>query len=336
MRTQASSTPWATFFFALLGLIWCGYMAFPTANPAPCVTSGCELFRDARIVGVSLWWVGGAYFFLLAILCLRGNRNAVRILAMLALSADAVLLVVMFFTAPCFDCLVVAAIVGLCYYTSLQPAPGSWFTGTAAKPSILLPVWFGLFLGNAVLMADEQIPLYALGNTRTSEVRVYFSPSCKACRDAVSALGDTAVLHPVMESEEDFDSIVRLAALLRDNVPAHEAILRSINESEPTPILAPHELAILRLQLLRNKARLMRQGFRAVPLVQVNGWPGERGAGASPRGQIPPELSTAPYEAGDFAVPDHLQHINALPLPGFLLNPDVLEQCGGDRAVPCE
>jgi len=343
MHPKANPTPWATLFFALLGLIWCGYMAFPTGNPAPCLSSGCALFRDFRFVGVSLWWVGGAYFFLLAILCLKGNRSAVRILAMLALFADAFLLLVMFFTASCVDCLVVGAIMGLCYYTSLRPSPDSWFTGTEATPSILLPVWFGLFLGNAVLAVDERIPQYALGNTRTSEVRVYFSPSCKACREAISALGNAAALYPVMENEQDFDAIVRFAALLKVNVPVHEAILRSINEHEPTPLLAVHERAILRLQLLRNKAHLFRQGVRTLPLVQVNGWPGERPSSlerpaavphgvsipvspALPRGQIPPHAPATHHEGEGF---------DALPLPDFLANPDALEQCGGDRA-PCE
>ena len=330
MRPQANSTPWATLFFALLGLIWCGYIAFPTASPAPCVSSGCELLRDFRLAGVSLWWGGGAYFFLLAILCLKGSRSAVRILAMLALFADALLLLAMFFIAPCVDCLIVGAILGLCYCTSLRPAPDSMFTGTETTRSILLPVWFGLFLGNVALALDERIPQYVLGNTRTSEVRVYFSPSCKACREAISTLGNAAALYPVMENEQDFDAIVRFAALLGANVPAHEAILRSINEHEPTPSLFPHERAILRLQLLRNKAHLFRQGFRALPLVQVNGWPSERPSAsisppALPREQMQPHM--VHREGEDFA---------DLPLPDFLANPGALQQCGGDRAELCE
>jgi len=213
--------------------------------------------------------------------------------------------------------------MGLCYYASLRPARDSWFTGTEASPSILLPVWFGLFLGNVVLAADERIPQYALGNTRTSEVRVFFSPSCNACREAISALGNTAALYPVMESEEDFGAIIRFAALLKVNIPAHEAILRSINESGPTPMLAAHERAILWLQLLRNKAHLLRQGFRALPLIQVNGWPGERAS--LPQEQMPARAAPHKEEGNDL-----------LPLPDFLANPDALEQCGREKAEPCE
>jgi len=334
MQSEANSTPWATLFFALLGLAWCGYVAFPTGNPAPCISSGCALFRDFRIAGVSLWWVGGAYFFLLAVLCLKGNRPAVRVLAMLALFADALLLLVMFFTAPCVDCLVVGAIMGLCYYTSMRPTRDSWFAGVQITHSILLPVWFGLFLGNVVLAADERIPQYAIGNTRTSEIRVFFSPSCKACREAISALGNAAALYPVMEVEEDFDAIIRLAALLKINMPVHEAILRSINEQEPTPPLAAHERAILCLQLLRNKAHLLRQGFRALPLVQVNGWPGERPASLEPPGAR--EVSPASPALPQGQSPGQAEEGAELPLPEFLVNPGALEQCGGEKAEPCE
>jgi len=144
-------------------------------------------------------------------------------------------------------------------------------------------------------------------------------------------LGNAAALYPVMENEQDFDAIVRFAALLKINVPVHDAILRGINEHEPVPPLFAHERAILRLQLLRNKAHLFRQGFRTLPLVQVNGWPGERPSSpvspALPREQISPHMHSMHHEVEDFA---------DLPLPNFLANPDALEQCGGDKVEPCE
>jgi hypothetical protein len=134
-----------------------------------------------------------------------------------------------------------------------------------------------------------------------------------------------------MENEQDFDAIIRLAALLKVNMPVHEAVLHSINENEPAPTLAPHERAILWLQLLRNKAHLLRQGFRALPLVQVNGWPGER-----PSAPVSPALS---QEQGTPRIHPmhHAEESSAnLPLPDFLANPDALEQCTGDRAEPCD
>ena len=63
IHSRSVNIPWLAFFFAILGLAWCGYVAFPTASPAPCASSGCMLFQDMRFLGVSLWWVGGGYFF---------------------------------------------------------------------------------------------------------------------------------------------------------------------------------------------------------------------------------------------------------------------------------
>ncbi len=273
IRTRTTSTPWAALFFALLGLAWCGYIAFPTGNPAPCATSGCALFRDSRIAGVSLWWVGGAYFFLLAIVCLRGNRALARIMALVALLLDSLLLLVMFFTAPCFDCLVVA-IFFACTYYNLRSGGEGWFV-SQQTPSLLLPIWFGLFLGNAVLAANERIPLYSMGNTRSTDVRIYFSPSCGACREAILRLGHLATLYPVEEKSGDMDSIIRLGSLLKANVPLQEALTRSITPSEPVPYLPFYDRILLSLQLVRNRAIVLRQGFQSLPLIQLNGLPSE-------------------------------------------------------------
>ena len=352
MRSQAKSTPWPTLFFALLGLIWCGYVAFPTATPLPCSTSGCALFRDSKFAGVSLWWAGGAYFFLLTVLCLRGNRHLARPLAGLALFLDAILLIIMFLTAPCFDCLVVAALMGLCYYTLRSSANGDgWFTGNEATHSLLLPVWFGLFLGNSVLAANEQLPLYSLGNKRSTEISVYFSPSCPACREAILSLGNAAVLYPVAESAGDTESIIRFAALLESNVPIQLALERCLNPDEPLPYLPFYETGLLRMQLLRNKAALLRQGFRALPLIQVNGMPGHpntplnNGAAkqlsssdvpvqARPSESLPGQTSPAPGE--DLESWSRQGSGSPEGLPDFLQDPGDLRQCGGENAEPCE
>ena len=337
------------------------------------------MFHDSKFAGISLWWVGGAYFFLLAVLCLRGHRHLARVMAMLALFADAVLLVIMFLTAPCSQCLVVAVLMGLCYYTLKKPAPDGWFAGTEITPSLLLPLWFGLLLGNVVLAANEQVPLYAIVNTRSSEsemrTRIYFSPSCRACREAISHFGNSAILYPVMENEQDFDSIVRFAALLKANVPVREAVLRSINPNEPVPPLAFFERGALVVKLFRNKASLMRQGFRGLPLIQINAWQGEKptslerpaapsvqrapvpahaplpatppdtsaplqptppDTSAPPQGDAPPNTPPSPHDGLGMAAPDHLQPVsNGQQLPNFLTDPDALEQCGGDNPKPC-
>ena len=355
IRTRSNATPWAALLFALLGLAWCGYVAFPTGNPAPCATSGCALFRDSRIAGISLWWVGGAYFFLLAIVCLRGNRPLARLMAMVALFLDSVLLVVMFFTAPCFDCLVVAVFLGLTYYHLRSAGDGGWFV-TPQSPSLLLPIWFGLLLGNAVLAINEQLPLTSMGNSRSADVRIFFSPSCKACRAAILASGNAAALYPVEEKDGDIDSIIRLGALLKANVPMREALPRSIDPNEPVPHLPFYERMLLSVQLVRNKAVVLRQGFRALPMIQINGMPvgadalgdrrdsGDAGHGArTPDGPVynlDPSYAD-PSASGGMSPRNPSSPGNARGqgdggnLPDFLHNADDLSRCVQGTGQPC-
>lgn len=271
IHSRSVNIPWVAFLFAILGLAWCGYVAFPTTSPAPCATSGCLLFQDMRVLGVSLWWVGGGYFFVLALVCLRGKHLLAWWLARLALIADTILLGIMFFTASCADCLVVACFFALTAFF-LRPTRNGWFAGIP-KRLIILPIWFGLFLGNGISLISERIPLWSINHKENSAVRVFFSPSCPACRDALVALGATAALFPVEEKPGDAVAIHRLEMLLSMNVPMEEALRRSLNPEENLPALSFGNEALLRVRLLRTKAALLHQGFTSLPLIQINGMP---------------------------------------------------------------
>ncbi|MDR2800138.1 MAG: hypothetical protein LBB52_02590 [Desulfovibrio sp.] len=299
MASRNQSIPWLTLGFSLLGLAWCGWMAFPTSTPTPCLTSGCSMFRGSAVGGVSLWWIGGACFFLITILCLRGKKAEARFLSMAALALDAVLLLVMLFFAPCFDCLVAAALFGLVYY-SLRGVRDGWFL-EENRPSLLLPVWFGLFLANCIFAADETLPRYTVGGHSRLEVRLFFSPSCPACREALISFGESALLYPVAEASGDVDGIAKLQILLSAGLPMREAVERSLDPSVPAPELSIFRKALLHVQLLRNKALVLRQGFVSLPLIQVNGMPGfvadsSKGRGqseAAPGGRAIPKESRA-------------------------------------------
>lgn len=340
MSTQSRhlSIPWWGFLFALGGLVWCGWVAFPTGHPSPCFSSGCSLFRDGRMGAVSLWWVGGACFFVLALLCLRGKRRAAYLLASLALFLDALLLLVMFFTAPCLDCLIVAAFFGLSCF-ALRPLPDGWF-GAVPGRMILLPIWCGLFLANLAAVGNEALPRWAVANAGNTSMRIYFAPSCEHCRAALMAWGHTAALYPVAETDDDADAVLKLEALLLKGVPMAEALERCRNPEEPLPPSAPFTRTLLSIRMLRNKAAVLKQGFQALPLIEINGMPSlpkaadiparrethptpspdssgssSQGAGGliSPRGNgtTPAEDSSTPWDTG------------------------ALGQCGRGDAPPC-
>lgn len=270
------ATPWATIFFALLGLLWCGYIAFPTSFDTNCVTTGCAITRSFSIGGISLWWIGGAYFFLLIVLCLRGKLFFAWRLSQLALVLDAVLLLVMFFTGPCFDCLVVALFIGLTSWLA-RPRANGWFRGGSA-PSLMFvfPLWFGLLLGNSIVGVNEALPRWVIANQNSdSIIRVYFAPSCPWCREAVKVLGarEKALLYPVLEDENDFDALLRFERYVINGMPVDEAIDKCLEEGGPVPKISLTRRLGMHIQLLRNKSFLLKHPVRSMPLIEINGMP---------------------------------------------------------------
>jgi hypothetical protein len=304
-NSQPSFIPWGVLFYSLLGLAWCGYVAFPAGSGSSglCETSGCLLLRDFTVAGLSLWWVGGAYFFLLAVFCLRGAWRLVWMLSRIALFLDAVLLLIMFFTGPCTNCLVAGIFFGLTAFAA-RPAPGGWFLEAPPQP-LLLTLWLGLFLGNGILALNESLPHLTIGNTAHKEVRLFFSPSCPACREALIAIGPDAVLYPVWEQEGDIEAILRLSALLDAHTPMPEAVARFRNPQEPLPELSLLRRVLLMVQLVRNKVLVLRQGGDSLPLIQVNGMPG-----AVPVGQNAQRPSPNPGGGGQSL--DFLQDLSTL------------------------
>lgn len=272
-RISQPKSPLGALLFTLLALAWCGYVAFPSGNPAACTTSGCALFRDVRILGVSMWWVGGTYFFVLALVCLRGFYSLAWWLARTALLADTFLLLIMLFSAPCLDCLVVALFFPLIYLCLRPLRPGNMREEAASKRLLVLSLWVGLFVSNAAVATNEMTPLWAIGNPQNNSVRVFFSPSCPYCRDALVYFGPSVALHPVVEREGDMQAIIRLEYLLAQGTPMEEALRQSRDQNAPVPALSLLPYAVRYVQTMRNKAAVFRQGHTSLPLININGMP---------------------------------------------------------------
>ena len=115
-----------------------------------CVTSGCALFQDTSIAGISLWWAGGVMFAALGAAALMGAAPLGMILAGLALLGDIGLLLLMSVTAPCVSCLIVACLFAMIYAGFRQAAHRSHSGLPNDKPgrSLLLVVWSVLFVVN--------------------------------------------------------------------------------------------------------------------------------------------------------------------------------------------
>lgn len=269
VNPRSNTTPWAAAIFALLGLLWCGYVAFPTSSP--CTTAGCALYQDTKVFGISMWALGGAAFLVLAFLCLRGYRFLAWHLARLCLAIDCFLLILMSFTATCVYCLVVAALFALIFFSLRKTVNAR--SNEAVRFSILLPFWFGLFLSNTVLVLDEVADRWSIAGPENAQVTVFFSPSCEYCHNALLETEGKARLLPVIKDEGDLEAILRLEKLLAQGVPMREALIRSKSDQEMKPEISLTARMLLAVQLQRNKAYVFKHGNGVLPLVIIEGGP---------------------------------------------------------------
>lgn len=294
---QRLPVSWTSVCIALAGAVYCGVQAAVPGGDAACSGTGCRLFANFSIHGISLWWVGVAYFAFMVLVCLRRAQSVALATAWLALAADALLLALMLVSAACTACLGAAAFMGVLFlalrrHGNRRAAP--------VRPSFLFFIWLGLFIAALASAGTEQVRPWRMAGTETMERRVYFSPSCPACRDAVALFAGQAAFIPVAEQESDYAAIRAMFMALEKGKTMPEA-LREANNA-PIPRAASLENAVFRLRLLRNKAEVLRLGFDRLPLIMVNGIPqalrpapdAGRSGGRAPRNApaaLPPELS---------------------------------------------
>ena len=199
------------------------------------------------------------------------------------------------------------------------------------------------------MAGNESLPQWAIANENNPRVRLYFSPSCPACRDALLAFGGSAALCPVSENDDDTLAILRLEALLNAKVPMAQAIERCRDPQEPLPKISPFRRALVSAWLLRNKAAVFKQGFTSLPLLQVNGMPSLPGKKDPPAAAAPQNAETRESRspASEQAQPSFLAPPNMSPrqpvggtagqTPDGALPWDVndLGQCKQNSSQPC-
>lgn len=191
------------------------------APEALCVTEGCRLFQNVAVAGVSLWAVGAGAFAGLLLAALLGLAPLGRCASAFGLALDCALLCVMIAAAPCFNCLIIGLLLALTFLAFRSACGGrSGGRRIGERPraghsvSLLFAVWGVLFLLDAGVVAHGLMKTWPLpaGNAAAA-TRIYFSPSCGACRDLVAASAGAApdiAWYPVAEREEDLAAIAAL------------------------------------------------------------------------------------------------------------------------------
>lgn len=296
---------------ALLAILFCLWTALGN-DVNICVTTGCTLYEDFSIAGISLWWVGVAAFTILAICALLGQAATGRWLAGLMLACDACLLALMAVTAPCVNCLIVALFFAMCYwlfrrralYFNRQNQDGP------RRPSFLLWIWLVLYIVNIGQVARSQVEIWPIMDESGEPVtRMFFSPSCRYCVEGIKALsGNVSVaFYPVAENEADVAQIGEMFKLIESGEPIATALARSDGSAFDGFWAAwrPASL-LLRFRLLGNKAHLFARGSQGVPFFEHKGlMPGLREK--APRTHADSPSTPAPPLGTDHTLPVELQ-----------------------------
>jgi len=250
---------------ALAGLVLCVAQALGYAE-ALCVTQGCSLHEDTTVFGLSLWWWGAAAFAGLGVLALWGRAAWAARAGLFCLAADIGLLALMALTAPCLTCLAAGALF-LAFYLCVAPRAGGF--GRLGLTVVL--VWGLAFSPNLFAVAREAMKPWPLAGPETAAVRLFFTPTCPACRDAVAVMSrlDKPFLgfFPIAGSEEEVRMVARTMEGMAAGLPLPEALARS-GDGEPVEVGLG-----LRIRLLKNKVAYLGGRPEGVPHLQINGWP---------------------------------------------------------------
>ena len=252
---------------ASAGVVYCALNA--AGIEVFCQTSGCALYRGYSFLGVSLYIYGAIAFLLVAalgVLMLRhpSFENLLYWLVLGILAADTVFLGYQILFWPCLSCLVVAALLGAVGWVGYRQV-GRFRT---LSLQVVLSVWFAAFLVVGVAAGKEVlIEPWPLAGPSDAEVKVFFSPTCGACRTEVlkiigiPSLRGKVALFPVAKNDED---LARLADFTnRGGMPldAIESLFLPLESSGGRLGLG------LRWKLVRNKMVLAKMGENQVPFI---------------------------------------------------------------------
>lgn len=328
----------APLLLALLGLAFCIWSALGN-DVNFCVTTGCTLYQDSGIGGISLWWFGACAFACLALCALLGQAAVGRWLGALFLLGDVCLLLLMSVTAPCISCLVAALFFAICYFLfrrqhlAVLQRPGQ---PPVFRRSALILVWTVLYIVNLGQVVRSQFDVWPMLNeSGQPSVRIFFSPTCPHCIQAVEALsGNVNVAwYPLADHPGDTARISRMMTLIEEGLSMDEAVSQSYDAefSSLWQAIRP-DIMLLRFRMLCNKAHVFMQGSQGVPFLEYKGLPPGLAARAEEKRKAASVMNEEPpTPVNEPDTPASAPGLSADPsLPGELIHGG---QCG--PGVPC-
>lgn len=251
---------------AFLGLVFCLINAM--GADFLCLTSGCAIYANYTLFGLSFYLYGAIAFALILVLAIAARKKHLfaRILwpvLLLGLFLDTLFLGWQMFFWPCLSCLIVALLLGwaaVAYWLKYPFARGQIFKG-------VLLLWV-IFLIPVAISASKEIfmspwPIY--GDPDAS-IRIFFSPTCPACATEIAKLlqspyAERVGYYPVAKDERDMELF---AAFLEEEIKEARDLQKLFLENGARTVEPSRDL---RWKLMRNQIALASYGAQTIPYM---------------------------------------------------------------------
>lgn len=276
-KPDVSSPNWTGAALAAAGALFCAVAGLGGAESL-CLTEGCSLYKDVVLAGLSLWWYGAACFALVAGLALTGLNGWAFALSLAGLLGDCPLLLWMAASAPCLNCLLAGAFFFLTLLALLPAASGPKARKTAIAAVAL---WLFLFSPNLFEVGRELLAPWPIHGAADAPVKLFYSPSCPACREAHADMlkrGRDVAFFPIAEDAKDLAALARLESALAQGKNYAEAYQEAQDALSGGPAGGLAASLGLQARLWRNRLALARMSVSTIPATIIQGYPKAKAA----------------------------------------------------------
>ncbi|MCW7755360.1 hypothetical protein OOT00_15355 [Desulfobotulus sp. H1] len=262
-----------------LGLTFC-LLSLWEVSDIFCLNSGCDVYKGYSLFGVPMYALGAMAFLVLGVLSLSPSSQVLlRMVTGVFLCANMFFLLWQIFFWPCTSCLVVAAILGVFAFHVFRRSFWVW--------RFLWLAWLFFFFAASLGAVRDGFSPWPILEDGNGDVKVFFSPSCPACKELVdgwiqSDKGGNVAFYPIAKNGWDIDRIAWLQKNLDDGMDRENAFVLFWDEPFPekTRWLPPF---FLMMKLWKNNLVMARIGESRVPFVLSRGIVGTEGpSGLSP------------------------------------------------------
>lgn len=286
-----------TFIISLIGLVFSLYNIYGKQILIGCERN-CSIFADFSFMGVSLWYLGALYFLLVMLLSMSRtfflSRFGLKVITSTALFADIFLLWIMIKTAPCYFCMFEGLLIFLSYIACRYEGnnfkyfladiknSGMGISSVTEKVQLFCSgiadfvkySWIILFImlaGVAVNQSQDTNPVIENVNTAT---KIYFSPSCKACKELVKTeyLNKNIEWVPVEENAGDIWKIILMQENLKQGKNLYEALLQTEDTKYSPTFFDYFKYLPTQIDIWVNTAKVKERTW-VVPYIEVFGNP---------------------------------------------------------------